>query len=490
MAGAAWMTALHIVAKGADLILLVVLARLLSPADFGITSAAYVFIELTNLFIEIGVGASLVQLSNLTHREVRTASTLVAINAVFFFAVAQVAAPYLSAFYRMPEVAPVLRVLAFIFLIQAAGITSENLLVRQLRAREVMIVQVCARVIGAGVVGIACAANGYGYWSIVIGGLVTAAIRSAGMVALAQPPLVPSLHAPSVKRLLGRGLGFSASRLLNFAALNGDNVIAGRVLGASGLGVYARAYRLMSLPADLYGSIAERLLFPAFAQFQADQPRLKRAFLTGTELTALVGLPLSAALAIASPEITHVVLGPKWSAVILPFAALAAVSYFRLGAKISGTILRSTAHLKALVALQALYAGSVIGLGVVGVQFGVLGLAVSTSVSVVLFYGMISWTACRCTGTSLPEFWHVHNRGVPLALATGALTLAVMTPLRAHGASAALSLAACMMVWSATATVLLVSAPALIVGKRGREMALGLQKRLGWSFAVKRGDCA
>lgn len=464
VAGASWMSGLHLIAKAIDLVVLVVLARLLSPEAFGVVAAAYVFIEFARLFSEIGVGPALVQLPQLTRFDVRTASTLVLLSAASFFVAAQFAAPIVALAFAIPDVEPAVRALSFLFLAQALGVTSQNLLIRRLRARDVMAVQALNKIVGAGGVAIVCALSGFGYWSLIYGALVESFLNAIMLFALQRPPSSPLMHGPSVRRILGRGVGYSTARIVNFGALQGDNVIAGRILGADGLGVYSRAYRLMSIPADLYTQVAERLVFPAFAQFQGDPARLRRAFLSGLSLTAVVGLPLSALLYMLGPDIVTVALGAKWESVIAPFTILALASYFRLGAKICGSLINARAALREMILVQILYATSVIGLGVLAAPHGVMWLAASTSLSVFIFFCAISVTACRAADVRLIDFAAAHAHGLALGAATAGLTWLALTVLHQVGAPPLVRLIGCVGVAMVFAVALAGWSPPFLVG--------------------------
>jgi PST family polysaccharide transporter len=365
---------------------------------------------------------------------------------------------------------------------KAVGVVPENLLTRRLSAGAVMSAHAVAKLVGG--VGVACAFAGLGSWALIYGALVEAGLAAAILFALARPPLAPMFHLESAKRLLGRGVGFSISRVLNFVALQGDYVIAGRVLGVASLGLYTRAYRLMSIPADLYGSVAERLVFPTLAGVQEEPERLRRAYLEGLSLTAVIGLPLSVALYLLGPEIIALLLGPNWGAAAAPFAVLAAVSYFRLGAKISGSLLRARAAFPSLIAVQALYAACVIGLGLAGAQYGVMWLAAATSASVVIFFAAISVAAGRATGTGLGAFAAAHRPGLALAVIAGLGLAAIVLPLRAAGAPALAILAAAGAVAALGAALLLlwpspklIGAPAARLAGDVRSMLLRRLKR-------------
>jgi O-antigen/teichoic acid export membrane protein len=341
-----------------------------------------------------------------------------------------------------------------------------------------MVVEIVAKLVGFGAIGALCAFNGLGYWSLAIAALAETSIKAVTLALLVRPPIAPVLDRPSLRQLLSKGTGFSVSRVLNFFALYGDKVIAGRFLGAAGLGIYGRAYHLMSVPADVYGRVAERLMFPALAACQNNEARLRYAFLSATSLTATLGLPMSVLLVLLAPEIVSFLLGSQWAAVIPPFMVLAVASYFRLGAKTSGSLLRATGSLRPLVLIQALYAASVIGGGLIAVQYGIIALGVAMSVSAGLFYILITAFACARTKISARSVFGAHLHGVILAVIIGAPVAGLVFALRAAAAPDFAILTTIGALLAAVAALLVATSPTWLLGKATGGLASDVRRSI------------
>jgi PST family polysaccharide transporter len=469
--GVAWTTGLHFVSKAAELVFTAILARLLSPTEFGVVAAALVFIAFAKLFVEIGVGATIVQLPELTRYDVRTGGTVVLLSALLFFAVTQLAAPAAAAMFGIAEVEGVLRLLAFIFLLQAVGVVPENLLIRRLKVARVMVVETVARLVGYGGIGALCAWAGLGYWSLAIGALADVAIKAVTLALMVRPPLAPMLHGPSLRRVLTTGASFSVSRILNYIALSADKIVAGRVLGAGALGLYGRAYQLMSVPADLYGRVGDRLVFPALAACQDDTARLRRALLSGISIIATLGLPMTVVLVLLAPEIITFLLGRDWIGVIAPLMVLAAASYFRLGAKVSGSLLRATGSFRQLVWTQGAYAIVVVAGCALAASYGVSGVAAAVSVAAAGFFVLISLLACRRAAVPLNAFVAAHRHGLLLALIAGLILGAVVFALRSAGVADYLILLAAGATLAAGGSVLIAWPRGWLLGEPAAALA-------------------
>ena len=480
--GAAWTTGLHLVSKVAELAFTAILARLLAPTEFGVVAAALVFVTFAKLFVEIGVGATIIQLPDLTRNDVRTGGTIVMLSAVLFFVATQLAAPAAATLFGIAEVEGVLRLLAFIFLLQAIGVIPENLLLRRLRAPRVMVVETASRLIGYGAIGAFCAWYGLGYWSLAIGALAEVTIKAVTLAVMVRAPIAPILHGPSVRRVLSTGASFSLSRILNYVATSADKVIAGRYLGAAALGLYGRAYHLMSVPADLYGRVGDRLVFPAMAACQHDSARLRRAFISGTSITATLGIPMTIVLVLLAPELITFLLGQGWIGVIAPLMVLAAASYFRLGARVGGSLLRATGSFKSLVWAQAGYATAIIAGCILAAPYGVSTIAAVVSVTAGAFFLAISLLACKRAGAAVRTFIAAHMHGMLLGLLTAVVLGTLVFALRElHAPDYAILLASGFAMLAGGALVVawpqrwLIGAPTTTLAKEIRD---GLEARL------------
>ena len=110
-----------------------------------------------------------------------------------------------------------------------------------------------------------------------------------------------SLNKQALRHLLTYGAGFSLARIANCVALRGDQLVVGRWLGADALGIYSRAYCFVGLPANLFGTVVDRVIFPAMAMVQKDRQKLAEAYSRAVGLVAMTTIPLSAVLFALAP---------------------------------------------------------------------------------------------------------------------------------------------------------------------------------------------
>lgn len=467
--------------RGFDFAFGIVLARLLSPADFGVVAAATIFIQFAQLLVEIGIGATLVHMPVLTIRDLRAASTIIYINAGVYALLSLALAPVAERIVGITGMQLVIQILALQFLLQAPGIVPESILLRRLQADKVARIQFFTRVLFSGTVGIGLALLGWGYWALVASTLTGAGLKASALFAVVRPPSKPLFEREAFRRVLSKGLGFSASRLINFVAIRGDNTLVGYFFNAAALGLYSRAYNLMNLPADLYATIAERVLFPAMARVHEDRLRFRQAFLKCVELTATVGIPLSLSLYMTGPEVILVLLGPKWAGAIPLYQILALVTYFRLGMRVSTSSQRAAGATNSMILTQTAYAALVFGGCLVAAPYGLQAIAIAVSAGVVIAYLLISRAACEVTGATLRDFLAGHRYGICLAILIDVPMFGVMQFARSRSMPHAATLFAAMATFALIGGMIVLAAPASLIGPTLHEFsARGKRSIVSW----------
>ena len=397
---------------------LAVLARLLAPADFGVVSAALVVIGFSAIASQIGLGPALVQRRELEQRHIDTAFVASVALGFLLGGTVWLIAPFASTFFRLPSVQPVLRVLALTFVIQGLGLVSESLLRREMRFRWLANRDIVTYAVGYGGVGVTLAMLGWGPWSLVAAQLCQVTLRTSLLLVLHPPRLRRLGDWEAFKDLMYFGGGFTLAKIANYVALQGDNLVVGRTLGAAALGFYGRAYQLMTAPAHAIGLVLDNVLFPALAKVQDDQKRLTLGYRRGIALIALVVLPPSVIILVVAPEIVHVLLGARWVSTVAPFQVLAAGMLFRTSYKMSDSLARSTGAVYRRASRQAGYAALVLGGAWVGQHWGILGVAWGVLFAVTVNFLAMAQLSLSVTGMGWREFWRAHQPAALLALAS------------------------------------------------------------------------
>jgi O-antigen/teichoic acid export membrane protein len=423
------------------IVVLAALARLLTPEDFGQITAALTVVALAELFTQIGVAPFVVQAATLTDAHIRTAFTLTLIMGGVAAAATLMLAPVLAGLLGMPDIENVIRVLSVVFLMRGLSSVAESYLQRQMRFRALSINMVLSYVFGYAIVSIVAAAMGLGIWALVAGNVVQALLSSCGFLIQAGLKLRLRLDRAVLGQLVKFGFGLTLARIGNYIATNIDYIIVGRTLGADALGFYSRAYLLLMQPAQLFGSISDKVLFPALSSIQTDRARFDQAFYRSMGLVALATLPISAFVTVFAPEIIEILLGPNWSEIVLAFQILMGFLFFRTGYKIVTTVLRARGSVYSLAVWQWIYGGLIAAGAYVGHFWGLEGVAIGVSLTIFLSFWLGLAIAQNRIGVSLITVLVVVSRNLVIGLLVALLAFAIREGCASAGINSFIGLA-------------------------------------------------
>ena len=409
------------------------LGRLLTPAEFGVMGAAVVVIALSQIVSQVGVGPAIVQRKDLDDSHIRTAFTISGGLGFVLGAALWLAAPALAAFYRIPEVEPVFRGMALLFPIDGLNTVGESLLSRQLRFRLFVALDVGCYIVGYACIGVFLAWQGYGVWALVAANLSQVTLRTIAMYLATRHSLRPGLDLRATKDLLSFGFGHSLAQVALVLSQQGDNMVVGRWLGSAALGIYGRAYSLMVMPATVFGKIVNRVLFPVMAHVQDERARLAGAYERALAIVALISLPVSAALWVVAPEFIPALLGPQWTAAVLPFRLFTCGLFFRMSSKITDVCVKAAGAVYSRALIQGVYAVLVVAAAFIGQHWGIGGVAVAVSIAMGINWLMMAGLGRKVTGLSWTRFASAQAPGLALAvLVGGAVALTVQGTRSAH----------------------------------------------------------
>jgi PST family polysaccharide transporter len=392
------------------------LARIIGPHDFGITAQATIFIGLTQLFIDQGFGAALIQKRSIDRIDVGSVFWLNVVFGILMGAITIAAAPLVASFFHTPELTAVLRVLSILVLINALAVVPAALLNRSMGWRPIALSQLTGAVVG-GVIGLVAAQAGARYWSVVIQNILFGAVTLVGMVlATGLPPLVASLRR--LRELFAFTWGVAGSYFLRYFNDNVDNILVGRYLGTADLAFYALAFRLLKLPVRLIGAIVNQVSLPAFSRMQEDLPRMRRWFLASSRTMATGTYPFLMLGILLVPDLIPALFGPQWEPAVVPTQILTAVAMRQMVMMLIGPLFQALGRTRELFGWTLLAVGTTLLGIVIGLQWGIVGVAAGVAISMYALAPLQIAVASRLVGFRGAEY--------TLALAPAWIAAAVM----------------------------------------------------------------
>ncbi|UCH82339.1 MAG: lipopolysaccharide biosynthesis protein [Nitrospiraceae bacterium] len=400
----------------AEVLVIAVLARLLTPENFGVVTAGLVIIKFSSIFSTLGISPAIVQRPKLETRHIRTGFTLSCFFSILLAGLFIFMAPSIAGFFKMQKLIPVLCVLSVVFPIQGVSLVAESLLQREIKFSWIAGINALSYTLGYGIIGITLASAHFGMWALVAGHVSQMAFKCLSLLIVQPHPKLPLLERRAVKELMFFGGGLTLARLANTTAGQGSNFIVGRWLGAEALGLYGRAFQLMVMPAQLIGMALDKVIFPAMAKVQHQQDRLQTAYRRGLSLTALVVLPTSAAMFVLSPEIIEFLFGPAWLEAVIPFKILSVGMLFRTSYKLSDSLARATGAVYRRAWRQGLYAGCMLGGAWIGQFWGLNGVACGVLGAVTVNFILMAHLSMKLVSMTWRVFLAAHLPAVQLTI--------------------------------------------------------------------------
>lgn len=381
-----------------------VLARLLTPAEFGLVSLASIVIVVMTYLQESGLGTAVIRQRDDLECAVATMWVfMVTMSIVLYFCVFGTA-PLLARAFDQPQLTDVVRVLALVVVIRALGSTAGTLLERTLAFRSRTMGDLAGAVVQAAV-SIPLAVAGLGVWSLVLGQLASTVAIMSTYWALAPLHPNPRLADWSMLRQLSRyGRHVTIGNVLGLVNANVDNVVIGKLLGTTSLGFYAAAWRVANLPALGLGYIIGRVMFPAYATIQDDLPAFRRAYVMNVQRVALVSLPAALGILICADPIITGLLGAKWEPAVSPLRILGVFGLIRSFSATAGAVFQAAGRPQLVYQIGILHSGVLYaGLVLLAPPFGVNGVAGAMTIAAFCSFVPALVLACRILQLRLRE---------------------------------------------------------------------------------------
>jgi O-antigen/teichoic acid export membrane protein len=401
-----------------------VLARLLSPEDFGLQGMVLVVTGFLGLFRDAGLGMATVQRLEVTHEQT---STLFWINIAVGAALAAVCvglAPVLVAFYHEPRLYWVAIVSGTTFLFNGLAAQHGALLQRSMRFVTQAKIDLLSLAVGSGT-GVVMALLGFRYWSLVGMAIATSVVNAAAiMLAVPWLPTRPQRKS-GIRSMLHFGGLATCNGFVVFVAWNAEKLLLGRFCGADALGLYGRAYQLITLPVQQLNTAVTGVALPALSRIQHDAKRLARSFLRGYSLLISSTIPITIACALFAEPIVRFVLGPKWMEAAPIFRLLAPVALVFAVANPLSWLVLSTGRAGRALSISATTTPLVIIGILLGLSHGPKGVALGYSLALTLLIIPIAAWSKQGTEITWTDLWEATKPPFVSGLLAGAVGLFV-----------------------------------------------------------------
>lgn len=383
----------------------IILARLLTPEDFGLIALFGVVMGVASTFIDSGMASSLIRSKNVNEEDYSTVFIFNIITSLVMYGLVYIIAPYISSFYKVPALTDIIRSYCIILIINAFVSVQKMHFVKELNFKTAFKIQLPSLVVG-GVSGVALAYMGYGVWSLVYSAILQSTVFTLQhwFYSSWRPKLI--FNIKKFKYHFDFGYKMMLSGLLNILFINVYTVIIGKMFSVQQLGYYNRADSLKQLPVSNLSTALNKVTFPLFAKISHDDEQLRRVYQKLLKVVIFVVAPVLIYMVVAAEPIIRLLLTDKW---------LPAVPYFQI-LSIAGILFpihaynlnilqvkgRSDLFLKLEIAKKILTVVMV----VIALKFGIYGLLWGQVVNSILslfinthytgkFLNYTMWMQCR-----------------------------------------------------------------------------------------------
>jgi O-antigen/teichoic acid export membrane protein len=325
--GVAWMGLSKWAAQLLSWAATVIVARILSPADYGIVGMASIYLGFITLVSEFGIDAAVVTLRELPDSVLRQLNSLAVSFGAVAFLISCAVAPLLAKFFNTPELTLVVIAMSGTFVVTGFRVVPQAILLRQLRFRGIAVAD-AGQAILLSAASVLFAWLGFRYWTLVFGAVIGGVVSTLLILSQAR-----SGFAVPRRRELGAALSFSRNTIVGRMAWygydNADFFVAGKVLGKAPLGAYNLAWQLATTIIQKVTSLIGRVTPSVLSAAQTDPAALRRYLLAVTETISLVTVPATVGLALVAHDVVVVAFGEKWLAVVGPLRLLALYAAIR-----------------------------------------------------------------------------------------------------------------------------------------------------------------
>ncbi|MBD5221872.1 MAG: lipopolysaccharide biosynthesis protein [Bacteroidales bacterium] len=298
----------------------IVMTRLLLPEAFGTVGMLEIFIAVSQTLVEGGFASALIQKKDPSSTDYSSVFFCNLAISLLLYAILFFSAPFIAAFYRMPMLCGLLRVLALIIVTSALSIVQVNILKKKLSFRHIAFVNILSYALSAAAA-ITAAVSGLGAWAIVILMLGNSAVSTIIFWISARWRPSPVCSIKAIKDLFSFGGYFLGANILQEIAKNLQSIIIGRRFSATDMGLFTQAYKLDRISSYTLPSIIVQVLFPVYSSIQDDDDRFAETLRSSVRLVAFIIFPLMAALIMCASPLIRFLYTDTW---------LPAVPYFRI----------------------------------------------------------------------------------------------------------------------------------------------------------------
>jgi O-antigen/teichoic acid export membrane protein len=420
--GILWSAVDSLAAQGITFLVGIVLARLLSPAEFGLVGMITVFIAVSESFINSGFSEALIRKKNCTEIDYSTVFYFNLLTGILFFIILFFSGPLISSFFKEPQLNLLVKVLAFVLIIDSLTMIQRTTLTKRIDFKLQTRISVISALTG-GAVGIWMAYSGFGVWSLVFKTLIQRTVNSLLLWVWNRwrPMLVFSLQ--SFRELFTFGSRLLISGLIDTFYRNIYYLVIGKYFSAQELGYYTRAQQFNDLPSKNLNGIMSRVTYPVLAKMQDDPVKLKSGYKKMIKSIMLISMVLMAGLAAMAEPMIITLIGEKWRPAVIYLQLLTFVGMTYPLHALNLNMLQVQGRSDLFLRLEIIKKLIAIPTIIIGVYFGIKIMILGMWVNTLIAYYLNSYWSGRMINYPMREQVMDILPGFGIAVAMGGIVI-------------------------------------------------------------------
>ena len=403
----------------------VLLARILSPADFGLVALALFFTQIGASFAGFGLNAAFIQKDTTSEEDIETHFILRAVFSFIVLVLITLLSPVIIHFYPLRQnLVPILMTLSVIETIKALSSTPIVLLTRQLQFLRLALIDIASSALML-LSAVSLAWWGWGSWSLVIGEHLTGALVTVLGIWVIRPPWKPSLrfNRNTAREYLSFGKYILVNSQLDTFLDQFDDFWTASILGSTAAGFYTKAYEFARYPRRVIVAPLQTVFYASFARLKNDRPELSTAFFQISAFIVRTGFLVSLILVIAAPEIISLLLTQKWLPILTTFRLLVVYTLLDPLFQTGGNLLMAVGQPRLITRIKIFQLIVFIPLVILFAQkWGISGVAASADVMMIFGTLLTLWNVKSYTDFSIFKVLAFPS----LALITGAISCSLL----------------------------------------------------------------
>ncbi len=423
LAGFKWSFIEKIGFQGIKFIIGIVLARLLTPEDYGLIGIISVFIAISMTFVESGFGSALIQKKEMTSIDVNTVIIFNFISSVILCALVFGFSAMIAEFYKLPELTKLIRVLSFAIIINSFSVTPLALLKKELDFKSQSYISIISVVV-SGLIGIVLAYKGFGVWALVFQNLIRASIKAILFTVFTKHKFKLEFRSSSFKSLFSFGGNLLASSILDVIFKNIYIIIIGKFFSSDQLGYYTRAKNFQNITIISISEIVNKVTFPVFSSIK-DEVQLTLAFNKIAKMMALVAFTSLLLLASIAKPLILILLTEKWLNSVLYLQLLCISGMFYPLHALQINLIKAKGESRIVLKLEVYKKIVTLIVILISIQWGIVGLLIGNIFISIIAYGLNLSKSSMVGGFSAKQHMLDITPSLWVAIIVGASTLSI-----------------------------------------------------------------